>query len=64
MKKISTKAGARSRGAARKARGGRELEFDRGWQELEAQADRLKYDWTSLSVQLGIGRQHGKPAFD
>ncbi|HXS99059.1 MAG TPA: hypothetical protein VN915_00110 [Elusimicrobiota bacterium] len=64
MKKISTKANARSKGSGRKAKGGR-LELDRGWNELEAQADRLKSDWMSLSVQLGIGgHQDKEPAFD
>jgi hypothetical protein len=30
------------------------LEFDRGWQELEEQHDRLKMDFSSLAAQLGI----------
>jgi len=30
------------------------MEFDRGWQELEAQYDRQKMDFTSLAAQLGI----------
>jgi hypothetical protein len=64
MKKISTKAGARSKGSGRKTKGGKGLEFDRGWNELEAQADRLKTDWMSLSVQLGIGGQNDKSSFD
>ena len=64
MKKISTKAGMRSKGSGRKAKSERGLEFDRGWNELEAQADRLKSDWMSLSVQLGIGGYDEKPAFD
>ena len=64
MKKISTKAGMRSKGSGRKAKSERGLEFDRGWNELEAQADRLKTDWMSLSVQLGIGGQGDKTAFD
>jgi hypothetical protein len=63
MKKISTKASARSKASGRKSKGDRGLEFDRGWNELEAQADRLKTDWMSLSVQLGIG-QNDKTAFD
>ncbi|MFI5348982.1 MAG: hypothetical protein ACHQ2Z_05530 [Elusimicrobiota bacterium] len=63
MKKISTKAGTRSKGSGRKAKGGKGLDSDRGWNELEAQADRLKSDWMSLSVQLGIGG-HDKTAFD
>ena len=36
------------------------LEFGRGWQELEAQADRLKSDWMSLAAQLGISSR-GRP---
>lgn len=63
MKKISAKHGARSRTAGRKTKGGRPLELDRGWNELEVQADRLKSDWMSLAVQLGIGG-HEKAAFD
>ena len=47
---------SRAKGSVRKSRGGtRPLEFDRGWNELEAQHDRLKSDWMSLAVQLGIG---------
>ena len=30
------------------------LEFDRGWQELEAQYDRQKMDFGSLAAQLGV----------
>lgn len=64
MKKISAKSGARTR-QVRKAKGGRTLELDRGWNELEVQADRLKTDWMSLAVQLGIGGGgHDKPAYD
>jgi hypothetical protein len=63
MKKISTKSGTRSRSTAgRKSKGGRTLELDRGWNELEVQADRLKSDWMSLAVQLGIGGGHEKAA--
>ncbi len=46
MKKAPTK-------KARKPRNEQPLEFDRGWQELEAQHDRLKTDWMSLAAQLG-----------
>ena len=63
MKKNISKTAARSKGTDRKTKGGKPLEFDRGWNELEAQADRLKSDWMSLSVQLGIGG-HEKAAFD
>ena len=30
------------------------MEFERGWQELEAQHNRLMPDWGSLAAQLGI----------
>ena len=63
MKKISTKTSTRAKGSGRKTKGGKGLDSDRGWHELEAQADRLKSDWMSLSVQLGIGGQD-KTAFD
>lgn len=63
MKKISAKAGARHKGPGRKSKGERPLELDRGWNELEVQADRLKSDWMSLAVQLGIGG-HEKASFD
>jgi hypothetical protein len=36
-------------------RADRPLEFGQGWQELEAQHDRLKMDFGSLAAQLGIG---------
>ena len=39
---------------SRKSRSERPLEFGRGWQELEDQADRLKFDWASLAAQLGV----------
>ncbi|MDE2142610.1 MAG: hypothetical protein KGL74_09990 [Elusimicrobia bacterium] len=65
MKKISAKSGVRSRHAGRsKAKGGRTLEHDRGWNELEVQADRLKSDWMSLAVQLGIGGGQEKSVFE
>jgi hypothetical protein len=31
------------------------VEFERGWQELEAQHDRLKTDWGSLAAMLNVG---------
>jgi len=64
MKKISTKESPRSKGSGRRAKGEKGLELDRGWYELEAQADRLKSDWMSLSVQLGIGGSNDKSGFD
>lgn len=54
---------ARHKGSARRAKDEKPLEFDRGWHELEAQHDRLKSDWMSLAVQLGVGGPH-KSAFD
>lgn len=30
-------------------------EFNRDWQELEVQHDRLKSDWGSLAALMGIG---------
>ncbi|MBI3288463.1 MAG: hypothetical protein HYZ74_02970 [Elusimicrobia bacterium] len=62
MKKTLAKS-ARHKGSSRKARGDKPVEFDRGWHELEAQHDRLKSDWMSLAVQLGIGGPE-KAAFD
>jgi hypothetical protein len=63
MRKLSTKASARSKGSGRKSKSGKALEFEQGWNELEAQADRLKSDWMSLAVQLGVGGQE-KGNFD
>jgi hypothetical protein len=54
MKKTATKA-LRTKGSGRRARDGRSADGDRGWNELEAQHDRLKTDWMSLAVQLGVG---------
>lgn len=64
MKKVSAKASARGKGHVRKAKGERPVELERGWQELEVQADRLKYDWMSLSVQLGISESRDGTAYD
>ena len=47
------KAPKKDKGSRKRAE--RPLEFGRGWQELEAQHDRLKTDWSSLAAQLGIG---------
>lgn len=66
MKKISAKH-SRTKGSGRRAKHGKPLELDRGWNELEVQADRLKSDWMSLAVQLGIGGGGGhdkEPVFD
>ena len=54
----SKKPQTREKGGSRKERRGAghlPLEFGRGWQDLEAQHDRIKSDWMSLAAQLGIG---------
>lgn len=61
MKKTSSKS-SRSRMPGRKGKDDKPLEFDRGWQELENQHDRLKSDWTSLAAQLGIS-SHSKSIY-
>jgi hypothetical protein len=61
MKKSSTKS-ARPKASGRRTRDDRTADHDRGWHELEAQHDRLKSDWMSLAVQLGIGG--AKPEFE
>jgi hypothetical protein len=63
MKKLSTKTSPRPKSSGRKGKNDKALEFERGWNELEAQADRLKSDWMSLSVQLGVGGPNGKTHF-
>ena len=46
----------RAKGAARRGKSKEvPLEFDRGWQELEAMHERIKSDWSSLAAQMGIG---------
>jgi hypothetical protein len=55
MKRTLAKSARHHKGSARKSKGGKNADFDRGWNELEAQHDRLKTDWMSLAVQLGIG---------
>lgn len=62
MKKTLVRS-ARHHKSSRKTRSGRPLEFDPGWNELEAQHDRLKSDWMSLAVQLGVGGS-AKAAYD
>lgn len=63
MKKTMAKSARHHKGSTKKVRGGKSAEFDRGWHELEAQHDRLKTDWMSLAVQLGIGGSD-KAAYD
>ena len=63
MKKTLAKSARHHKGSSRKSKGGKVLEFEQGWNELEAQHDRLKTDWMSLSVQLGIGGSD-KAAYD
>jgi len=57
MKKITSKKSDPAKGM-KKAKGGRKevpLEFDRAWQELEDQHERIKSDWMSLAAQVGLG---------
>ena len=61
MKKEMTKKTERPKGA-RKSKVSADdvpLEFDRGWQELEAQHARIKSDWMSLAAQIGLGEKKG-----
>lgn len=51
MKKTTKKSSPKT---ARKKRDDRPMEFDRSWQELEAQHDRIKSDWMSLAAQIGM----------
>ena len=50
------KNGPRGKDSSRKSKnpGERPLEFERDWQDLEAQASRLQPDWMSLAAQMGI----------
>lgn len=61
MKKLTSRS-ARSKQSSRRSKGEDLVEFDRGWQELEAQADKLKYDWGSLAAVVGGGSRG--PKFD
>ncbi|MBI4062231.1 MAG: hypothetical protein HY403_12480 [Elusimicrobia bacterium] len=63
MKKTPAKPARSHKDSSRRTKDGRAIEFDRGWNELEAQHDRLKSDWMSLAVQLGIGGSD-KAAYD
>ena len=59
MKKLAKS--ARSKGSSRK-KGARSHDHD-SWGELEAQHDRVKSDWMSLAVQLGVGGGQGKSIY-
>ncbi|MFA6003955.1 MAG: hypothetical protein WC881_07795 [Elusimicrobiota bacterium] len=37
------------------------MEFDKGWQELDAQYERQKMDFNSLAAQLGINSKDKLP---
>ena len=63
MKKTLAKSARHHKGSSRKTKGVKAHEFDREFNELEAQHDRLKSDWMSLAVQLGIGGAD-KAAYD
>ncbi len=56
MKKTPKKKTIRRAGKPHGAKAGADtpLEFDRGWQELEAQYDRQRMDFSSLAAQLGV----------
>ncbi|MBI5630960.1 MAG: hypothetical protein HY921_08760 [Elusimicrobia bacterium] len=47
---------ASSRKNTGRKKGGSETppEFERGWQELEDQYNRMQSDWTSLAAMMGI----------
>jgi hypothetical protein len=67
MKKIPAKRKTVKRPKA--GRGGKSgedtpLEFDRGWQELEAQYDRQKMDFSSLAAQLGVSSKDKGESLD
>lgn len=47
-----------------KVEAGMPLEFDRGWQELEAQYDRQKMDFASLAAQLGVDSKNKPEELD
>ncbi|MDD5629021.1 MAG: hypothetical protein PHU21_08150 [Elusimicrobia bacterium] len=64
MKKTSAKKKTVKRPKAGGGKSGEDtpLEFDRGWQELEAQYDRQRMDFTSLAAQLGVNsKEKGEP---
>ena len=64
MKKTTAKKRTAKRtkgGRAAKAREDMPLEFDRGWQELEAQYDRQRMDFSSLAAQLGVDSKNSSP---
>ena len=54
MKKAPKKSDTRVK-AGRRRSDDSPVEFERGWQDLEAQHDRLKPDWGSLAAMLGVG---------
>jgi hypothetical protein len=55
MKKLAPKKTETRVKAGRRSRDDNPVEFERGWQDLEAQHDRLKTDWGSLAAMLGVG---------
>ena len=65
MKKISLKKKTakktKTQRASKKKSLEEPLEFDRGWQELEAQYDRQKMDFASLAAQLGVDSKNSSP---
>jgi len=59
-KQAPKKTETRVRTGGRRSRGDSPMEFDRGWQELEQQHDRLKTDWAGLAAMLGVGSKKGE----
>ena len=54
-KSMPKKTSHRAKGASRRGKSAEvPVEFDRGWQELEAMHERIKSDWSSLAAQMGI----------
>lgn len=49
------KTDSRIKGARKARQHERPLELDRSWQDLEAQHDRIKFDWMSLAAQISFG---------
>jgi hypothetical protein len=60
MKKQAPKKNeTRVKAGGRRRAGDEPVEFERGWQELEQQHDRLKTDWAGLAAMLGVSSKKG-----
>lgn len=62
-KQAPKKTETRVKTGGRRSRDDSPVEFERGWQELEAQHDRLKTDWGSLAAMLGVGNSKRAASF-